>query len=502
MDFLELLENNLNVSITENGAAGFNTTGKSLLDMNFKVSSYRNMSDEEIINDFSNSFKENPLYSLRWLFYIRDIRFGLGERRLFKVILHHIACNSPELVVKVLYLIPEYGRGDDLFCLFNTPVEKDMLRYICDQLLLDVTSMKKGVSISLLGKWMPSLRASSKEKRIQASKIRKYIKIGPKVYSNTLKELRKYLDVVEKKMSNNEWDLIDYSRVPSKANLIYEHAFLRHDSDRRRKFIQNVKDGKESINSNTNYPYEIVNKYDSLFEKNDTLEELWNALPKSFIMDNTLVVADGSGSMTCGISKSSNASALDVANSIAIYCSEYLNGPYHNKYITFSNRPRYVNFDNCNSLFDKILTAKRHNEMSNTNIEAVFDLILKTAIDNDLKQEDLPKNVLIISDMEFDIAQHNNNFDFDTSQDKLFESIHRKYKNYKYELPRLIFWNVVSRTKTIPLKENKNGVILISGFSPNVLNMLGSNELDPYKVLLDQLNDKRYSIIDYDLFTD
>ena len=228
-----------------------------------------------------------------------------------------------------------------------------------------------------------------------------------------------------------------------------------------------------------------LNNYDA------TLEGLWNALPDTVKgAENTIVVADGSGSMMCNVGNNTNVTALDVANALAIYFAERASGEFKNKYITFSSRPQLVDFSNAKTLRDKLQIALRHNEVANTNIEATFELILRTAVNNHMSQEDMPKNILIISDMEFDSAGGY------YVNETLFATIAKKYAAHGYKLPRLVFFNVNSRTGTIPVKENELGVALVSGFSPNTIKMIMSNKLDPYECLLEQLNTERYQVIE------
>ena len=440
MNFIQALENELNRSVTENGALGLRTTGKGLLDMNFKVSSYRNKSEDEIVSDFSKSFNEDALLALKWLFYCRDIREGLGERRTFRVIMHYLANEYPEVVERVLKLIPEYGRWDDLVDILsseNTELDKTIVNIIRSQLIEDI----------------------------------------------------------EKRMSNGRWTEIEYSAVPSKAMLKYNSAFIRHDEEGFSKYLKDVKSGKKKINSSVTYPYEIVHSYNIMRgyyvnHVDETLEELWKALPKKSFSGSTIVVADGSGSMTSTIG-GTKVRALDVANALAIYCSEQLEGEFKDKYITFSNRPQFVNLSKYKNLQSKIVEALSHNEIADTNIEATFDLLLNTAIKHNVKQEEIPSNILVISDMEFNQATSCYNVN-----DTLFDTIKHKWERAGYKLPRLIFWNVCSRTNTIPVSENEMGVALVSGFSQNILDMVMSNELDPYKLLLNVLNSNRYKPVE------
>lgn len=500
MSFVENLKKVLdeqdNVSITENGAVGYKTTGKSLLDMNFKVSSYRNRSDKEIVNDFMTAFFEDKIVAMRWLFYARDVRGGLGERRLFRVIVKYLATHYSAMMSSLVPLFAEYGRYDDLFCMINSPVKGAVIEYIKNTLTSDMENAIKGKSVTLLAKWLPSENASSDETRRLARVIIKELGISASMYRKMLSKIRSYLKIVERDMSSNNWEGINYEAVPSKANLLYNGAFLRHDEERRREFLSSVLRGEAKINSSVTFPHEIVAKYmsSSYSVKGSVdagLEAMWKALPDLVNGESsTIVVADGSGSMTSLVdSKNSKVSALNVANAIAIYFAERCSGEFKNKYITFSSRPRLVNL-NGDTLRDNIKIALSHNEVANTNIEATFDLILQTAVSNKMKQEELPGNVLIISDMEFDCATSGR------MSGTLFDTISRKFKAHGYEMPRLVFWNVCSRTNTIPVKENKYGVALVSGFSINIINMIMGTSIDPYKLLLEVLMSDRYNAIE------
>ena len=499
MGFIDAITNELNneTQLTENGAVGFRTTGKKLLDLNFAVASLRRASETEIINKFMDAYYENPVLAVKWLFYARDVREGLGERRLFRTVFPWLAHNYENVAKNVLDFIPEYGRYDDLLCVFETVLQDNVLNIIKEQLDADTYNMKNNRPISLLAKWLPSENASSTKTKRFANGIRTKLGMTSRNYRKMLSTMRKYIDVVERKMSAKEWSAINYETVPSRANLIYNNAFLRNDEERRREYLGKLEKGEVKINAGTLYPHDIVHKYTSgswysrLNNYDATLEGLWKALP-NIVRDaeNTIVVADGSGSMTCNVGGNTSVTALDVANALAIYFSERSSGEFKDKYITFSHRPQLVDFSNAKTLRDKLQIALSHSEVADTNIEATFDLILRTAVNNKMSQEDMPKNILIISDMEF------NNACYGHPNETLFTTIASKYAVHGYKLPRLVFWNVNSRTGTIPVKENDLGVALVSGFSVNIVNMVMSNNLDPYECLLDVLNTERYKPIE------
>lgn len=509
MDFTTAMANTLNedynVSVTENGAVGYRTTGKALLDLNFSVASLRSASEAEITSKFVKAFFEDKMAAMKWLFFARDVRGGLGERRLFRAVMKYLADNLPEYVRPVIELVAEYGRYDDLL---DTGLDSEVYPLIEEQLDRDLKSMKDGQPISLLAKWLPSPGASSATTKRYAKQIQKRLGATERQYRKMISELRGYLDVVEKKMSARQWSEIKYEAVPSRANLIYNKAFLRNDEDRRRAYLESLAKGETKINAGTLFPHEIVHKYgnsgwnNTITEYNETLEQLWKALPDTVNGNgNTIVVADGSGSMTCNVDPHSSVTALDVANALAIYFAEHSSGQFKDKYITFSDHPRLVDFSKAKNLREKLLIAKQHNEMANTNIEAVFNLILTTAVNNRMRQEDMPQNILIISDMEFDYCatcgRRSDYWGVTTRPTaRLFDVIRQKYEAAGYKLPRLVFWNVNSYTGTIPVRENDLGVALVSGFSQNVASMVMSGKLDPYECLMETLNNERYKPIE------
>ena len=505
MAFMNAIKNELNneTKLTENGAVGFRTTGKKLLDLNFSVASLRGASEQTIINKFMDAYWENPVTAMKWLFYTRDCREGLGERRLFRIVLKHLAKDKPEVIKAVFSFTPQYGRYDDMWCMLDTDLKKDVIDAVREQLGDDIHNMRDGKSVSLLAKWLPSENASSKETKRYAGIIRNGLNMTSRNYRKMLSDLRKYIKVVECKMSAKQWNEIDYEAVPSRANLIYNNAFLRNDEERRRAYLGALEKGEAKINASVLFPHDIVHRYGRT-SVNAALEGMWKALPDTVKGNgNTLVVADGSGSMCCNVGGKTSVTALDVANALAIYFAERASGEFKDKYITFSESPQFVDFSNAKSLHDKIGIARRHNEVANTNIEAVFDLILQTAVNNRMAQEDIPTNILIISDMEFDSCACTNSASGygwysrrSAPTATLFNTIAKKYAAHGYKLPRLVFWNVNSRTGTIPVKENDLGVALISGFSVNIVNMVMSNKLDPYECLLDALNVERYQVIE------
>ncbi len=495
MGFMEKLHIVLDncVKLTENGALGYETTGKALVDLNFAVASLRNQDEEEIVKRFIPAFYEDRMLAMKWLFFLRDVRGGLGERRTFRVIMKYLAKSFPEMVNALVGIMAEYGRFDDLLCLFDTPVEETALLVLREQLEKDVQNMENGESVSLCAKWIPGNNTSSEESQRMAAKLQGFMGLTDKEYRKLLASLRKYLHVTEVFMSGNRWNEIDYGRVASRANLLYRKAFLVHDEERRKNFLKDVEEKGAVMHAGVLMPHEIVMQYTvrngwrlNVNKEDTALEALWKNLSDTVAgAENVLCVVDGSGSMLCPVGEG-NTTALHVSNALGVYFAERMGGAYHNRFITFSNTPKYVDLSSCRTLKEKLELAFSNNDCTNTNIEATFRLILETAVRNRLRQEELPATILIISDMEFDQAMWGRN------TDTLFGIIKKKFAAHGYKVPKLVFWNVNSRTNVIPVRENRLGVGLVSGFSVNICNMVLSNELDPFACLKKALEGERY----------
>lgn len=485
--------------LTENGAVGYMTTGKELLDLNFKTSSLRNKSEDEIFKLFLKAFHEDKLLAIKWLFFMRDAREGMGERRSFRIILNGLGHQHPTIAKELISLVPEYGRWDDLYSLMDGDLTEYVVDFIYQQLQEDCGNYLNKKPISLLAKWLPK-ESTKKYKKVYNILLKKF-GMTPKKYRRIVSDLRKYLDVVEVKMSANEWNKVNYNSVPSKANLLYKDAFLKHDEERRNEYLENLKNGNENtkINAKVLMPHEIVHNYTSplydgwhlrIKSYDETLEQLWKSLTDYVDGEGfSMFVRDGSGSMTDRIGNT-NTTCLDVSTALAIYFSEHCKGEYKDNFITFSNRPKVIDLSNCSSLREKIEKCYTEDDWTNTDIYKVFKLVLDVAVKNQYVQEQLPKNIVVVSDMEFDNATTTR--DYQT----LFETIQAEYFLHGYDLPRLVFWNVCSRTGAIPLKTNKNGVCLVSGFNPTIMDMVLSGELDPYKCLVNKLNSSRYDAVE------
>lgn len=472
-----------NYTTTENGALTNKSSLSHVVDWFALGGALRTRTDADVINLFSKAFAEDPLRALKILFYFRDCRGGQGERKTFQTCLKWLANNHKDVVLANLENIPFFGRWDDLYCLFGTKVESNMLDLVVDQLRQDILAFKKGDSVSLLAKWLPSENTSSQETRLQGRKVREFMGITQKQYRKTLSQLRKHLNVVETQMCNNDWKSINFEKVPSKASMIYKGAFKKHQQERYVDYLSKVEKGEAKINAGTLYPYEIVRdvmrNHDSTLLK--TLDMQWkNQI--DYLADNPhkgIVVADVSGSMTMGTGL-----PILVSISLAIYFAERNLGPFKDCFLTFSNDSRLERVIGS-TLEEKVSNLTRAHWGMSTNLQSCFDTVLNTAIKNKVKECDMPSVIYIITDGEFNSMSNGNLTNF--------EAIKQKYKISGYNMPKLVFWNVNSRNDQVPVTINDRGVCLVSGCSPSILkSVLSGKEFTPLAILDETINKIRY----------
>jgi hypothetical protein len=340
--------------------------------------------------------------------------------------------------------------------------------------------------VSLLGKWLPSSNTSSAETRKLAGKFMAAFGLRFRAYRKLLVSLRAKIAIVEAQMSAKQFSKINYEAVPSRASMIYRKSFSKQDATRYQNYLESVKKGESKINSGTLYPYDIVRS--CLGEYNETLELQWNNLPNYCKESSkTLCVVDVSGSMS--MARVGNVRPIDVSLSLGLYTAERCEGPFKNCMITFSHQPELVKIVG-NNLHEKLKFMLRTTWNMNTDLLAVFKLILNTAVANRLNQSDLPDNIMIISDMQFDSACGSSNL-------TTFQIIDNMFRNAGYIRPGIVFWNVnAAGSKNSPVTIDDNGVCLVSGCSPSILTTVLGNELNnPVEIMLKTINVQRYDAI-------
>ena len=500
--FLNGMKNAQNFTYTENGAGTYSSTLSGVMDLFALGGAYRTRSDTDCIYLFDKAWKEDKSLALKCLFYLRDVRGGQGERRFFRTVLHELAVTDAKVVRANLENIVEYGRWDDLYCLMGTALEADVFALIKKQLRLDMTCKTP----SLLAKWLKSENASSAETKKLGYKTRMALGMTAREYRKVLSKLRAKINIVERLMSANEWDKIEFDKIPSRAGMIYRNAFARRDIIKA-KYEKFMTDENTTVNAKTLYPYEVIhevmkkggwdwpNERDFSTLDRATLNKYWENLADYIngAAFNGLAMVDTSGSM--------QGTPIEVAVSLGMICAERCSGPYKNHFLTFSNSPHLQEIVG-RDFVGKVCNLVKAGWDSNTNIEAAFDMILKTATTNRLRQEDIPQNLIIISDMEFDSCTsryisggryswsgHYERLDTET----LMETMKKRWAAAGYKMPNLIFWNVNARADRIPMKVEK-GVSFVSGFSPVIFEQIIKGKT-AWDLVLDKLLSERYEAV-------
>lgn len=397
---------------------------------------------------------------------------------------------------KNIPFIAEFGRFDDLLCLLHTPVEDEAIRVIREQLGADMAALGTNGEVSLLAKWLPSENASSKHTRSEARYLMKKLGYTERQYRKVTVVLRQRIRIIENNLRERDYTF-DYAKQPSKAMKKYRDAFYRNDRERYTEFLGKVQKGEVKLNAATLYPYELVLPYignhlwtrDNGFMREITEDEkaylnaTWQSLPHFGGDENALAVVDTSGSMYWNDPPLPAAVAL----SLGLYFAEHNTGVFRNHFIEFSHTPQLIEVKG-ETFADRLRYVCSFNEVADTNLEAVFDLVLNAAVRNHVTQEELPKKLVIISDMEFNACVENAGL-------TNFENAKKKYAAHGYNLPEVVFWNVESRNRNLPVTKNEAGVALVSGCTPRLFEMVEGNLSTPYELMLEILTAERYGKI-------
>jgi hypothetical protein len=378
-----------------------------------------------------------------------------------------LEANHPDMLRKVLHLIPEYGRWDDML-IFSTPQFKLQAYSLINRALR--------TGNGLAAKWMPRKGTVAKE-------LRAYMNETPKGYRKLLVGLTK---VVESQMCAKEWTEINYSHVPSVAAARYQKAFGKHDAAGYTAYKESLKTGDAKINAGAVYPYDVI-KSVKQGDKEIALAQ-WEALPNFLGEDFILPMVDVSGSMETPVGGNKNLMCMDVAVSLGLYLADKQTGPFKDAFLTFSAQSK-IQFLKGN-LLEKMEQMKRSDWGMNTSIESAFSEIIRVAKEGNVAADQMPKYLLILSDMEFDAATRGKNV-------TAMEMVRNQYEAAGYQLPKIVFWNLNARqgaTGNAPVKFRDQGTALVSGFSPAILkNILAAKSFTPVDIMMDTLNSERYA---------
>lgn len=465
-------------SVTENGMKTNSSTLNDCVDLFSMIGAVRGAEKQRKINSFIKAFNEDALTAMKIAFWVRDVRGGAGERQTGIDIMTYMADNHTDVMRKNLHLIPEYGRWSDVLPLLDTKLSDETLSLISKAL--------EGGD-ALCAKWLPRGNGKNTNNKRWAKIIRNFLKLDPKSYRKLIVNLS---DTVEQKMCSNEFSEINYSHVPSKAMSDYMKAFGRRDYERFSKFLDSVSKGEATINSGAIYPYDVTKNM--RYGDKSGADVQWNSLP-NYMEDNVervIPMVDVSGSMNCPAGKTNSVTCLDIAISLGLYISERNEGAFKDAFLTFSERPELQ--------ITKGKLSERYSQMNssdwgmNTNLTSAFTTMLDSAVKNNVPTNEMPTVILILSDMEFDSCASRG---YSLSA---MEMIKEKYETAGYTMPKVTFWNINSRNdKNKPAQHNDKGVALVSGFSPAILKTLLSGvfvpELTPYEMMMEVLNDDRYT---------
>ncbi len=463
---------------TNNGAVTNASSLNKNVDLFFLAGASRG---KDITSVFAGALVEDSEVAIRVLEWCRDARGGAGERETFRKLFAYVLKNDPALASRLMVKIPEIGRWDDMFVAFGTPLEREALRMIAFALV----NTKDG----LCAKWMP-------RKGADANKVRSYLRLTPKQYRDLVVGLS---TTVEQKMCSQDWSGIVYPHVPSVAAGRYQKAFLKHDPAGYAAYKEKLVSGEAKINASAVYPYDVIR---SMKNGDKTVANAqWAALPNYLegSEENILSVVDVSGSMD-SVAVSGSVTALDVAISLGLYTSERIGGAFKDQFITFSGAPELLSV--------KGTLSQRYDQMAksswamNTDLGAVFKLILNAAVKGKVDQKEMPTKILILSDMEFDACVttggsgktrgYSSSGGSPVSVSAM-EFIEKEYAAAGYKVPQVVFWNLNGRAGNSPVTYNKVGTALVSGFSPSIVkSVLGGEEMTPISIMLKTVMISKY----------
>lgn len=466
------------VAFTANGARTLPSSGAKCVDLFATLGSIQN--EAQAVSLFSQAYAEDKRIATAVALWGRDVRGGAGRRAAFRAILKHLEKIDFEVFARVLARVPELGRWDDVL-VAETPDGQALAYGMVARALM--------AQDRLCAKWMPR-KASQTD--ATAARLREFLGLTPKQYRKLLVKLT---DVVETKMCARHWTEISYDKLPSVAAARYARAFKKRDQARYEEYLQSlVKDPSKKINVGALYPYDLVRtaRYGG---QDQYATAAWKQLP-NFIAEGVsiLPLVDTSGSMSSPAA--GQVTCMDAAISLGMYISERNTGPFKNRMINFNSVSEWIVDDETKSLANRYNHIQRANWGGSTNLQSAFELILKAAVKGRVPEADMPEFLLILSDMEFNIATGTRSYyNRDTPTSENFAAIEAKYAQAGYKRPKILFWNLNARAGNSPVGMLEDGTALISGFSPSVMKtVLSQKMVTPLDAMLDVVLVDRYDV--------
>lgn len=445
-------------------------------------------------------------------FQTRDIRGGKGERELGRFMLKEILKHRPDLAVKLIPLIPEYGRWDDVWALYgiSDAVSAVVDSVVLEQFRLDQESEKP----SLLAKWLPRQHSVDYKTRALATRFASlFFPLTPVTkgqremrYRKTVACLNKLLDTSEIKMCGLNWATIEPAHVPGQLYSRNSAAFFnkvkvgrkfqsKGELPDRVKCAENFKKYKESVikgevvmkGGDTTMPNEHVKKIiHSLYDDDvdSVVQAQWEAIRATAAAGGGL----GRSVFLCDFSGSMSGEPLEVSLAMGILGSELADPAFRNFIITFDAEPKWHQFPEGQTLRRKIDSMYGKGTGLNTNFLAACELVLEKLVEHKVAPSDAPTHLIVVTDMGFDAA--NKEGPWNTQ----FQKVRADFQAQGYEPPLIVCWNVSSAYTDAHAKAHEIGVVQLSGWSPSVLKALqtGVSVQTPYQGLRVLLDDTRY----------
>lgn len=452
-------------TFTTNGMPALKSSGSAVTDLFYEIGAMRG---KDPVPAFAAAFGENKDHAMRIALWARDVRGGAGERKIFRDILLWLELVNPEAAVLLALKVPEIGRWDDLLVFSGSPLKR--LAYaLIGRALIDGNG--------LCAKWMPRKGAIAEE-------LRAYIGLNHRSYRKLLVELTK---VVETQMCAQNWDEINFSHVPSVAASRYRKAFYRH-TENFAEYVKRIKNGDKAVKVNASalYPHDLTSKLRVVENstEGDHIQAQWDALPNYVGDASILAMIDVSGSMSCPVGNSKTVQCIDVAVGLGLYLADMNKGAFKDTFLTFSEDPKLLHIQG--SLAEKHAQMKHVAWGMNTDLGKALDIVLCTAVTHSVPREEMPKMLLILSDMQFDGG---------VNTGSAMAMIAKKYAEAEYTMPKIVFWNLNAQAENKPVSLNESGVALVGGFSPAILKSVLANDLDsfsPESIMLRTIMNERY----------
>ncbi|KAJ8908733.1 hypothetical protein NDN08_005438 [Rhodosorus marinus] len=482
------------MACTANGAPTLVTSGNA--NVNLFYMTKRKVEEKLLLSCAQESWVEDELITLKLAAYARDIRGGKGEREVGRLLMKWLAEEHPECMeVNLQLFVEKYGRFDDLFVLMNTPLEDAAINLACEQIEKDLKALEQDGRVSLMAKWIPSEGKSLDKKNGVTRKIAERLANGSKgkLRKKYISPLREHLKIVERLMCAGQWSELNYNVVPSVAMANYSNAFKRHSEEKFGEWKAGLATGKSKVNASVLFPHEVANKYNIRAfnvvpmggrEPDELIEAQWLEIVKGAreagTLGNTLALCDVSDSMT----------GLPMQLSLSLGCliSDLADDNFKDLVITFEKEPRLMNIAGP-TLLHKL--AKLHDlpwGMS-TNFIAALELVLSMGLEANLPPESMPTRLIVISDMQFDIAD-------DGAFETNYEALKKMYQQSHYEPPHIVFWNVSGDAQDYQVMADELNVSLVSGFSTAILKcILSDSTPTPVRSMMAAISHERYDAL-------